>query len=172
MAEDYYLKKWIWTLEDFEEMCWHDCKIHAVAFDELNYRLLFDIDYIFKWVGPGEDGYYSFWVSPATLIFENVYDMNIDLGSGIETIIEDLEKSNPSKPRNSDFIKVDVEWEWTIETTNGQINFKSVGYKQYIKKSQVCIKAQEIKSTGAWRVFIYNRKIGLNEYMKILGGGN
>lgn len=44
------------------------------------FKLLFDIDYIFKWVGPEEDGYYRFWISPATLIFENVYDVNIDLG--------------------------------------------------------------------------------------------
>lgn len=144
MIERYNLDKWIWTTDDFEKMGWHDCKIHAVAFDEVNYKLLFDIDYIFKWVGPQDNGYYSFWISPATLIFENVYDVDINLGFDLGTIIEGLERTSPSKPLNSDYIKKDTEWEWTIETTNGQIRFKSVGYTQYIRKEPVHKKVQEI----------------------------
>lgn len=145
MMEGYNLEKGIWTTDDFEKMYWHDCKIHAVAFDEFNFKLLFDIDYIFKWVGPEEDGYYRFWISPATLIFENVYDVNIDLGYGLGTIIEDLERTNASKPHNSNHIKKDIEWEWIIETTNGQISFKSIGYTQYIRKVPVCKRIQEIE---------------------------
>lgn len=142
--EGYNLDKWIWTTDDFEKMGWHDCKIHAVAFDEFNYKLLFDIDYIFKWGGPEDDGYYRFWISPVTLIFENVYDIDINLGFGLGTIIEDLERINPSKPHNSDYIKKDIEWEWIIETQNGRISFKSVGYTQYVRKVPVYKNVQEI----------------------------
>jgi hypothetical protein len=125
-------------------MFWHDCKIYAIAFDEFNYKLMFDLDYIFKWVSPEDDGYYRFWISPATLIFENVYDLDISLGSTVGTIIESLERANPSKPNNSDYINKDIEWEWTIETRNGVISFKSVGYTQYVRKAPVYKKAQEI----------------------------
>lgn len=142
--EEYILEKWKWTTGDFEQMGWHDCKIHAVAFDEFNFRLLFDIDYIFRWVGPEEDGYYRFWISPVTLVFENVYDLDIKLGSALGTTIETIRRINPNKPRNSDFIGKDTEWEWNIEVTNGQVNFKSVGYTQYIRKRPVYNKAQEI----------------------------
>lgn len=144
MIEKYILDKWLWSTYDFEKMCWHDCKIHAVAFDEFHYKLLFDIDYIFKWIGPEDDGYYGFWISPVTLIFENVYDIDISLSSTLGTIIESLDRTTPSKPHNSDYIKKDVEWEWTIETTNGLISFKSVGYTQYIRKAPVYKKVQEI----------------------------
>lgn len=145
MSEGFNIEKAIWTTDDFEKMCWHDCKMHAVAFDEFNFKLLFDIDYIFKWVGPEEDGYFGFWITPATLIFENVYDINIDLGDGLGTIIEDLERTNASKPHNSNYIKKGIEWEWIIETTNGQISFKSIGYKQYIRKVPVYKKKQELE---------------------------
>ena len=126
-------------------MFWHDCKIHAIAFDEFNYKLMLDLDYIFKWVGPEEDGYYGFWISPVTLIFENVYDLDISLGYTLGTIIESLERDNPSKPKNSDYINKDVEWEWTIETRNGVISFKSVGYTQYVRRAPVYKRAQEIE---------------------------
>jgi hypothetical protein len=145
MSEGYNLEKWVWSTDDFEKMGWHDCRIHAVAFDEFKFKLLLDIDYIFKWVGPEEDGYYRFWISPATLIFENVYDIDIGLGYGLGTIIERVERTNPSKPRNSEYIKKDTEWEWIIETGNGQIGFKSVGYNQYIRKAPVYKKIQEIE---------------------------
>ncbi|MEQ8198297.1 MAG: hypothetical protein ABRQ27_09870, partial [Clostridiaceae bacterium] len=64
MIEEFNVEKWVWTTNDFEKMGWHDCKIHAMAFDELNFKILFDIDYIFKWVEPGEDERYHFWISP------------------------------------------------------------------------------------------------------------
>lgn len=154
----YNLEKQIWTIDDFEKMGWHDCKIHAVAFDEFNYKLLFDIDYIFEWVGPEEDGYYGFWISPVTLIFENVYDVKFELYYDLEIIIEDLERTNPSKPNNGDFINEDIEWEWIIETTNGQIIFKSVGYTQYIRKVPVYKKAQELnfKERGEYSFLVEN----------------
>ena len=145
MVERYNLEKWIWSDEDFEKMGWHDCKIHAVAFDEFNYKLLLDIDYIFKWAGPEEDGYYRFWISPATLIFENVYDLDLDLGCRLGMIIENLERINPSKPKNSDYIRKDIEWKWIFQTANGQISFKSVGYNQYIRKAPIYKKNQEIQ---------------------------
>lgn len=144
MIGEFNVEKWVWATNDFEKMGWHDCKIHGIAFDEFNFKILFDIDYIFKWVVPAEDKCYHFWVSPATLIFENVHDLNIDLSYDMSTVIESLDRGKPNKPLNSDFIKKEIEWEWLIETTNGQISFKSIGYVQHIRKVPVYQASQEI----------------------------
>ena len=143
MSKKYYLESYKWTTENFEEMEWHDCKIHAIAFDSIKNRFLLDIDYILKWVGPNENGYYSFWISPATLIFENVYDFKIDINYGLETILENIKRFNERKPNNSDYINENIEWEWMIETRNGEISFKSVGYSQYFRSNPVYKEQQE-----------------------------
>ncbi len=51
--KQYILEKSIWTDLDFENMGWHDSRIHSVAFGE-NFELIFDIDYIFKWLSVGK----------------------------------------------------------------------------------------------------------------------
>lgn len=143
MLKKYCLESYKWTTEQFGEMGWHDCKIHAIAFDSINNRFLLDIDYILKWVGPNENGYYSFWISPATLIFENVYDLNIDINYELETILEDIERDNERKPNNSDYINENVEWKWTLETSNGEISFKSVGYSLNFRSNPIYKEQQE-----------------------------
>jgi hypothetical protein len=56
IAKGYNLEKWIWSIGYYEKMGRHDCRIHAVAFDEFNFKVLFDIDYIFKCVGSEVEG--------------------------------------------------------------------------------------------------------------------
>jgi hypothetical protein len=70
----------LWTEEDFEIMGWHDWRIYAVAFDGKTFESSLDIDYIVNWISPAEgDIYYRFWVSPATSVFANGYNININL---------------------------------------------------------------------------------------------
>lgn len=136
------IKKFIWNEEDFENMGWHDCHIYGMAFSDEDYRLLFDIDYIFKWVKPKEnETYYKFWVSPATLIFKRVRDLKIDfIGSSIQTpTIQDIEKIE-LKCNNQQ----DKEFEWIIETIEGSISFKSTGFYQFIRKQPKFIHSQNI----------------------------
>ena len=65
MAEEYELDKWIWTEADFEQMGWHDARIHAIAFLTETFEFALDIDYILQWVEPAEgETYYKFWVAP------------------------------------------------------------------------------------------------------------
>src|SRR5438105_3605875 len=124
---DYKLEKNIWTHADFEIMGWHDCVIYVIRFDS---NLEFDIDYIFKWVNPVDDEKFNkFWISPATLIFENVENLKIEIDlqfiNGIEIFEIKREKSLHDK------------FKWAIETQEGNIEFISSGYKQYTKKSPV-----------------------------------
>jgi hypothetical protein len=131
-SKQYQLEKNAWTESDFELMGWHDSHIYAISFAE-NFQLQFDIDYIFKWVLTGKK--YKFWVSPCTLVFENVYDVKFDLEcSTPELDIDDIIRENPQRPKNADHIKREIEFDWIIETQQGTISFKSVGYKQYVRK--------------------------------------
>ncbi len=138
------LEKTIWTEDDFEAMQWHDCKIYAIAFNDRDFKLIFDIDYILEWVNPKEgESYFKFWVVPATLIFRNVYDINIALQS-IGFQIQDILRDNPVKPKNEEYAKGGNEYHWTIETTSGQITFKSVGYNQYARERPRLLDSQFI----------------------------
>ena len=67
-TDKYILEKNIWTEKDFHDMGWHDNAIHSFAFrrkdDQATGDILFDIDYIFKWVTPTGKGKIFFWVAP------------------------------------------------------------------------------------------------------------
>jgi hypothetical protein len=137
MIEPYELEKWIWTDADYEQMGWHDCQVHAISFIPKNFEIAFDIDYIFKWVNPlpGET-YFKFWITPATLVFENVYELKMELDEP-DFELDIVERNEPRKPRNSDYIKKDKEWLWTLEAHRGSLSFRSIGYKQYIRKQPI-----------------------------------
>jgi hypothetical protein len=70
--------KLVWTERDFDQMSWHDCRLHGIGFiDDFNphlHELRLDIDYILKWCeGTGSDES-GFWISPATLVFDAFED--------------------------------------------------------------------------------------------------
>ena len=121
--KNYKLEKWIWSNNDFEEMGWHDCPIYALKFDD---KVSFDLDYLFKWNEPEIEGMpYTFWISPATLVFENVtlFKVNFitDFVNGLE-----IDKISKSTLENST--------EWIIETQEGSITIHSDSFKQIIRR--------------------------------------
>jgi hypothetical protein len=125
--------KLIWTEADFEQMSWHDCRVHGVAIlDDFNphlHELRLDIDYIFKWVGfdtPVEQS--GHWISPATLVFEP-QRFRVDLpGPGGDWIIE-IERSGTAKcPK------------WVISLNlGGGIEVRAPGFRQYIRRPPVFV---------------------------------
>jgi hypothetical protein len=134
MNEKYELEKWVWTEADFEQMGWHDARVHAFAFLPESFEFVLDIDYILEWVPPAEgETYYKFWVAPATLVFENVHGLRIDLEpyDGVE--IDGIRREDPQKPRNAEHIGRETEWGWVIEAQEGEISLRAVGYKQYLR---------------------------------------
>ena len=82
----YELEKAIWTETDFEVMGWHDSIIHGISFsnhpETFEASLLFDIDYTFQRILDEASQTYSFFVSPCTLVFYEVVDLNIDISFG------------------------------------------------------------------------------------------
>lgn len=139
------LEKLIWDESDFEQMGWHDSKIYAIAFEGEKFELALDIDYILKWLNPQEgESNFKFWVAPSTLVFRNVRDLKISLEESLNLEIQDLHRMNPQEPKNVKHIPESIEYDWTIETTGGEIFFKSVGYKQYFRKFPVLLESQKI----------------------------
>lgn len=145
--ESYQIKKSLWTESDFDEMGWHDSLIYGFIFSE-NYELILDIDYIFHWVQPkGDIKYFKFWVSPCTLIFENVNNLkfDIEISEPFELEIADIHRDNPTRPKNADYIKRDTEYNWIIETQQGEITFKAVGFKQFVRILPILLDRQNIE---------------------------
>jgi len=147
MDKNYILEKGLWTDNDFDVMSWHDNPIHAISFTD-NFQLVLDIDYIFKWVLKGK--YYNFWMSPCTLVFENVCNIKFELDSTEGCIITDITRENPQRPKNAEYIKRELEYDWCIELVSGEIFFNSAGYTQYVRQQPKLISKQklELESRG------------------------
>jgi hypothetical protein len=121
--------KLIWAESDFEQMSWHDCRLHGIGlFDDFEphlHQLRLDIDYIFEWVGfgtPAEQP--GHWISPATLAFEP-QRFHIDLpGPGGDWIIG-VERTGTEAARK-----------WIISlNTGGDITVIAPGFTQYIRRA-------------------------------------
>ena len=140
--KQFQLDKFIWTESDFENMFWHDNPIHAISFSD-NFEIILDIDYVFEWVLKGKK--YIFWISPCTLVFENVYNITFDIGPfSSDLIIDFITKENPQKPSNAEHINREIEYDWTIVMQQGEITFKSVGYKQYVRQAPKLLGTQKL----------------------------
>ena len=134
--EDYQLDKWIWTDADFEILGWHDSLIYAFKIDQ---DLYFDIDYIFKWVQPNQDNWFSFWVAPCTLVFKTPVRFSFNLESNefynyIE--IADLHRQ----------INQNGKTEWRIETHIGDILIETENFKQIVRRPPTLQTGQQIIS--------------------------
>lgn len=146
MLDEYKIEKWIWTEEDFEKMGWHDTQVYAISFHAETYEIALDLDYIFEWVNPkANETYFNFWIAPATLVFENVYDIKMELDT-TEFELDAVERTDPQRPKNAEYIKRENEWLWSLEAHRGGIEFRSVGYKQYIRRKPVFSKLQKLDS--------------------------
>lgn len=136
--ERYQVEKLIWTEADFATMGWHDATIHAIALGPSDFTLVLDIDYIFAWRQPAAGvGYFSFWVSPCTLVFHNVSDLDIDLKPFGRVTVSDLHRGEECIPRNAHAIGRHVEWRWNIECDSGSISMRALGFRQYVRAAPV-----------------------------------
>jgi len=126
----------VWTHADFDEMGWHDATIHAFAIDQDQFELMFDLDYIVEWVRPeDEGGYFSFWVAPATLVFEGVQDVSIEIAFPHIRHIDvfDLHREPAGKPDK----KGVQDWAWRLELADGAITFRANGFRQHFRAEPV-----------------------------------
>jgi hypothetical protein len=161
MLEQYEVEKWIWTDADFEQMGWHDSWVYAIAFLPETFEFALDLDYIFRWVhpAPGET-YFKFWVVPATLVFSDVDELNINLeigyGGGLE--IADINRTDPQEIQAGDYAGQNT-WRYVIETQEGEISLRAYSYKQYIRKKPVFGQAQALEMDVRGGVSFYRGRL-------------
>lgn len=143
------LDKSIWTEKDYEEMGWHDCWIYGLIFqsgssDDFTTDILFDIDYIFKWVNPvPPQRNFSFWVAPCTLKFEDTFALTIDIDrrGGITDMLEiaGLYLVDKVEQETNKWI-----YDWVIDLQVGKITFKSSGFKQTVRQAPLFTASQAL----------------------------
>ncbi|TDC14032.1 hypothetical protein [Kribbella albertanoniae] len=128
------LEKYTWTDADFEVMGWHDSTVHAISVGEHEDdrlppgRLLLDLDYIVQWVHPVRlQKRFSFWIVPATLVFDEAWGIAGDLDPGYQLLeIADLHRLD-SPDDQPDPV-------WHIDGQNFDLRVRASGFTQYLRK--------------------------------------
>ena len=138
------LSKATWTDEDFASMGWHDCRVHAVSVTDCPddtlapHRLLLDLDYIVRWVEPERRrGSFTFWVAPATLVFDGAWTIEGTLGpldSGLE--IAEVHRVDAADDHADPL--------WRIEGHNFELRLRASGFTQYIRQPPHHLARQEL----------------------------
>ena len=134
MSED-ALEKAVWTDGDFDRMRWHDATVHAIAFheDDQDAELLLDIDYIVRWIDPEPPAeHFTFLVAPATLVFENVWYLDGELGTASRTLLQilDIHRHEPENDRQREMGLRS----WVIEWSQGhELTFLASGFRQHFR---------------------------------------
>ncbi|MFI6678180.1 hypothetical protein [Kribbella sp. NPDC050470] len=132
------LTKATWTDADFAVMGWHDCRIHAVSIAEYDdgtlppARVLLDVDYIVRRV----DGQaFSFWIAPATLVFEGVWEIRGDFGPLHELLeIDALHGLDPPDATPDPLLH--------LEGHNFDLRLRSAGFTQYLRRPPQHVRRQ------------------------------
>lgn len=145
-------KKTRWTELDFEDLSWHDNFIHSFHFDAHDFESQFrlEIDHILQWINPTQDSY-GFWIAPASLVFDNVTDLRIDIEfdkSGYQTVIHQV----PIHLITRSLVPVQKicfdrpYYVWTIETNwpAGEISFGASGFLQTLHSQPVLKEEQQL----------------------------
>jgi len=133
--------KTVWTDADFGTMSWHDNAVHAVALEPGQThpgRLLLDIDYIVEGILPEAPATtLSFWICPATLVFDQAWDLTTDislLGRSFQLFLDAIERSGPDERGF---------FEWTLAGDDFSIGLSAPGFTQYLRHAP-------IRSPGPW----------------------
>ncbi|MGD9679390.1 MAG: hypothetical protein AB7V16_13700 [Vulcanibacillus sp.] len=130
-----YEDKSYYTQKDFDVISFHDCAIHSMYFNDEEKKFFLDIDFITEWIiNPGEA--ISFKVAPATLVFNNVLDMRIDI---------DLSCCSKLELPSIDGVRYVVEKndngyifsKFIVDLHEGCIVLYSESYEIYLRKSPI-----------------------------------
>ncbi|ALJ00711.1 hypothetical protein [Rufibacter tibetensis] len=124
MEDEYKIEKWVWTEADFGQMGWHDCPVYALRFED---DIYLDLDYILKWNHPGDSGMpYTFWMAPATLVFEQPSYLKMEIEAGF---INGFEIADIIKEKNGEGDTI-----WNIATQEGDIWIGAERFKQILRR--------------------------------------
>ena len=133
MPDDFIqVVKATWTESDFDEMGWHDAALHAIAIEPSTPypgRLKLDIDYIVKWERPMPPApTFTFWLFPATLVFDQASDLVADLDLCRSTFEPSFDNISRSAPDQHD------RRTWTLQGHDFTMTLRGHGFVQYLRR--------------------------------------
>lgn len=129
----------IWSDAEMEGISWHDSHVRSLLLGANSGQLLLDIDFICEWIEAREQhGIFSFYITPATLVFPYVQEIKVSLSTVAPMSIFSIEKENPTPtPQGNTSI-----WEWVIDGPHGQIRLQATGYALYFRREPVLTHSQ------------------------------
>jgi hypothetical protein len=136
----YHPEKLVWSEQDFEVLSWYDATIWSMVADSDKFEFLIDLDYIFNWVhpGPGET-YFKFWIAPVTMVFENAFDVRIDIKSQQGCIeVADLRSELIGPSPNGRF----TQYKFKFECQGGAIELEATSFKMYVRRPPALLERQ------------------------------
>jgi hypothetical protein len=136
------LTRSVWSDADFAAMGWHDVTIHGLYVRQTDFLplLLFDIDYIVRWVKPVRpDVSFTFWVAPATLVFDAVSNLAGEFGVPGWYADFEIDAVHRHRPDGGG-----TEPEWHIDGHAFDMTFRSPGFRQYIRQPPRHIRGQTL----------------------------
>jgi hypothetical protein len=141
----YHPEKLVWSDQDFEVMGWRDASIWSMVADSENFEFLIDIDYIFNWVNPGPgETYFKFWISPATMVFQNASDVRIDIESQQGCIeVMDFQRELIGPSPNGRF----TQYKYKFECRQGEIELEATGFQMYVRRAPSRLDHQSFELT-------------------------
>ena len=138
------LAKGVWTDADFQTMGWHDSHIYAISLLEYEdetlppTRLLLDLDYIVQWVdGQPPARHFTFWVAPATLVFDQAWNVTGEFGPLSGALeVADLHRLPPEDDH--------PDWLWHIEGHQFDLRLRAPGYTQHMRRPPLHVARQRL----------------------------
>jgi hypothetical protein len=131
----------MWTDFEFDDLGWHDCRLYSIQFPDENFKLSFDIDYIFQWEAVNDE--FKFWVSPCDLIFSDVSELKVELNykNSMLLFISEVRRSSSRLSPNGKMII----WDYLIECDHGKITFSATGFQQNVRYQPVLSESQDLR---------------------------
>ncbi|OGV56896.1 MAG: hypothetical protein A2017_05165 [Lentisphaerae bacterium GWF2_44_16] len=132
------------TDKDWENLCWHDNRIYGISlsYGKFHENLIIDIDYIVEWICR-PDKTCSFLISPATLTFNQILDLEINIkckhqGIYINAIHRELDKERSTLPDR-------LYYNWKIDCHYGShVSFGASSFSRILRKKPILCHGQEI----------------------------
>lgn len=136
----------VWTDRDFDFMGWHDATIHGLVFRPQQHSFVLDLDYILKWIEPEPpENFYSFWVAPATLTFENVSELEIAIRTNLPQLtLFGIERDDEQPAGQTSPTKHLKSWRYILDADQGTITFRATGFSQKFRNLPVYTRQQSL----------------------------
>ncbi|HPO12823.1 MAG TPA: hypothetical protein PLI09_05215 [Candidatus Hydrogenedentes bacterium] len=135
------------TEADFQDLSWHDCTLWGLAIragdpeeNDWTRQLVLDIDFIVEWLDKA--GKLDFLVAPATLTFEEVNNLHVQVDfeeiEGVNTLNEiSMDRIERKKHGSQCIGKPCYSWTIHLNGPKGLIRFDASGFTQVLESDPV-----------------------------------